>query len=88
MAKKQIELLNSEGPILILIKEGSYPNGEPFFTLIFNKTKDKLSLNKIDVQHFIKGAMILEDKEGKEWDYSTFSEGMKPGKQELENFIK
>ena len=87
MAKKQIELLNSEGPILTLIKEGNYPNGEPFFTLLFNQSKNKLQLNKIDVQHFIKGAMVLE-AEGKDWDYSTFPESMKPEKQNLENFIK
>lgn len=77
----KIELLNSEGPILVAKKVLIYE-------LEFKESKEKISLDEYTFDRFIKGDMIIQTNDGKTWNYQSFSQGMKPSEEKLNEFLK
>ena len=80
MNKEKIELLNSEGPILVLKKKILYE-------LKFQQLKETMVVDKKTLMNFLSGKTSLETHNGKVWDYSSFSDGMKPNQTDLDNFL-
>jgi hypothetical protein len=82
----RIELLNSEGPILIgrSVKE----NGVTKFILSFSeKEKSPIKITKDEFIQFVRGDIGFKDLEGKMMIYPDFSQGMRPSYKKLEEFI-
>jgi hypothetical protein len=77
----KIELLNSEGPILVLKKENNK-------FCIYDEWKQLIAvLMKPSLMAFINGKQTLTDSRGRVWKYTEQSEAMKPSENELINFI-
>ncbi len=77
----KIELLNSEGPILILKRT---PNA----FLIYDEWKilvGKFSVESLD--KFLTGKSTITDSNNRVWNYKEQSEGMKQFPEKLEEFI-
>jgi hypothetical protein len=83
MAKKinSIELLNSEGPILVAKKE------ESNYVIYDTSGKDIAILIEKDMQDFIHGDMVLVDTKNNRYRYSEFPGSMKPDLKKLDEFI-
>jgi hypothetical protein len=78
----QIELINSEGPILIAQKRGE--NG---FTIIDKHKKSIAVLSKEEIYDFVHGNMVIGDSKGDTWKYSELPGSMKPNLKKLDEFI-
>ena len=77
----KIELLNSEGPILILKRT---PNA----FLIYDEWKilvGKFNVESLD--NFLDGKSTITDSNNRVWNYKEQSEGMKQFPEKLEEFI-
>ena len=82
----RLELLNSEGPILI--GESVKTNGITTFYLFFHsKKKNRIEMNMNELVQFIRGDIGIKDSEGKVIAYPEFSDGMKPTISKIEEFI-
>jgi hypothetical protein len=77
---KKIELLNSEGPILNLYKKTK-------FLLEFKQENEIIEIDEEHLKMFINGEIDIETKKGKIWNYKNFSDGMKPEKNSIIEFI-
>ena len=76
----KLELLNSEGPILV-----AELKGEEYH--ISNTRKELIViLMKKQIQEFVHGNFVIKDKQ-KEFKYSTFPGSMKPDLRKLDEFI-
>jgi len=91
--KDTIELLNSEGMILMAIKTtmtehtGNGIKSQPGF-----KIKDRLNktvglLTEKQIFDFTRGKITIADSTGKVWDYSKEPGSMKPDLKTLDEFI-
>lgn len=80
---KSIELLNSEGPILIAKK-----TGEDEYVII-DKSKDiRAVLSKEDMQRFVHDDLVIGNILEKDyWKYSEYPGSMKPDLKQLDEFI-
>jgi hypothetical protein len=67
---KKLEILNSEGPILILEKHKKH------FLLHFNMEKYKMEITKEEIIDFITGKKIITSKGGEIYDYINEPDGM------------
>jgi len=77
---KKIELLNSEGPILVAEKKSTY--------IIKDQFKQKIAeLNEKEMQDFVHGDMRLIDSEGRDFKYAEYPGSMKPDLKKLDEFI-
>jgi len=82
----KIELLNSEGPILV--GESVKKDGVTTFTLSFgSRKKSPFKFTKDELVEFIKGNTSIYDPEGDLIVYTKLSDGMKPKPSDLEAFI-
>jgi hypothetical protein len=83
MAKKinSIELLNSEGPILVAKKE------ESNYVIYDTSGEDIAILAEKDMQNFVHGDMVLVDTKNNRYRYSEFPGSMKPDLKKLDEFI-
>ncbi len=81
MDKRKLDILNSEGPILILEKTN---NG---FQLNFNMQKYKIDITKEEIIDFISGRLIIKSKNGENFNYLNYSEGMTISKEKILKFI-
>ena len=89
----KLELLNSEGPILVAEKIYCPETGNHSYVLAFPGSK-KLGIDpkvyefsQEGMNSFISGEMEIEDLDGKKVNYPSMSQGMKPGSKELDNFL-
>lgn len=74
-------LLNSEGNILT-----AYKNVDEFYMVDeFKKTIDVLV--ESEIVDFVNGYSKLTNSEGEVFDYPTYSEGMRPSIEKIEEFI-
>ena len=80
MKKEGIELLNSEGPILVAEKIVTYRIVDQFKEVIAH-------LSESEMQDFIHGDMRLIDSEGRDFKYSEYPGSMKPNLKKLDEFI-
>jgi hypothetical protein len=77
----KIELLNSEGCILLACLEGdSYKITDQWGKEISLLTRD-------DMENFIHGDLCLTDSKNRKFQYSSFPGSMKPDLKELDEFI-
>ena len=75
-----MELLNSEGPILVAEKIVTY--------MIVDQFKETIAkLSESEMQDFIHGDMRLIDSEGRDFKYSEYPGSMKPNLKKLDEFI-
>jgi hypothetical protein len=82
MKPKEIELLNSEGPVLVLVKI----NENEF--VIYDKANSIVEvLSKTEIMEFIHGELKLQDSLGKWWMYKDQPKDMKPDPIFLDEFI-
>jgi hypothetical protein len=89
----KLELLNSEGPILVAEKIYCKDTGNHSFILTFPGSK-KLGIESKEYEmspegldNFLNGNIEIEDLDGKKVNYSLLSDGMKPGEKDLNNFL-
>ena len=75
-----MELLNSEGPILVTEKIVTYRIVDQFKEVIAH-------LSESEMQDFIHGDMMLIDSEGRDFKYSEYPGSMKPNLKKLDEFI-
>lgn len=75
-----MELLNSEGPILVTEKIVTYRIVDQFKEVIAH-------LSESEMQDFIHGGMRLIDSEGRDFKYSEYPGSMKPNLKKLDEFI-
>jgi hypothetical protein len=80
MRKERMELLNSEGPILVTEKIVTYRIVDQFKEVIAH-------LSESEMQDFIHGDMRLIDSEGRDFKYSEYPGSMKPNLKKLDEFI-
>ena len=78
---KKLEILNSEGPILILEKT------KKGFKLNFDQQKYKIDITKDDIIKFIIGNLIIESENKEIFNYPTFSKGMRVSIKKILHFI-
>ena len=78
---KKIELLNSEGPILRVIKR------DFDFEIIDQHNVLIDILTKTEIQEFIHGDRVIVDSKDKKFIYSSFPGSMKPDLKKLDEFI-
>jgi len=82
----EIELLNSEGPILKAYKFHADSADETF--VIYDEWKNKATqLNKEELLEFISGKRTISDSHERVWNYTKQHEGMKPSEEKLKAFI-
>jgi len=78
----KIELLNSEGPILVAYKA---PDNRFY---IFDQWKSFVAVFEKDLmEDFVLGNESILDSKGTLWSYHNISDNMKPSQQELLDFI-
>lgn len=75
-----MELLNSEGPILVAEKIVTYRIVDQFKEVIAH-------LSESEMQDFIHGDMGLIDSEGRDFKYPEYPGSMKPDLKNLDEFI-
>ena len=75
-----MELLNSEGPILVAEKKVLYEIKDQFKNVIANLTESQM-------QDFIHGDMRLIDSEGRDFKYAEYPGSMKPDLKQLDECI-
>lgn len=75
-----MELLNSEGPILVTEKIVTYKIVDQFKEVIAH-------LSESEMQDFIHGDISLVDSEGRDFKYSEYPGSMKPDLKKLDEFI-
>jgi hypothetical protein len=80
MKKERMELLNSEGPILVTEKIVTYKIVDQFKEVIAH-------LSESEMQEFIHGDISLVDSEGRDFKYSEYPGSMKPNLKKLDEFI-
>lgn len=78
---KKLEILNSEGPILILEKT---KNG---FLLNFNMEGYMMEITKEEIVKFITGKLIIKSKGGENFNYLNYSDGMTRTKEIILEFL-
>lgn len=82
LSSPKIELINSEGPILVTYKA----NDNRFY--IFDQWKSFVAVFDQDLmEDFVLGKESIMDSKGKLWSYNEQPEGMTPSPQELMDFI-
>jgi hypothetical protein len=79
---QQLELLNSEGPILIAERVG------PAYILNFCQDKYQMEVTRRQLAEFLAGIRTICTPDGKIYDYSKFSGSMKPEFINVYNFMK
>jgi len=89
----KLELLNSEGPILVAEKIYCPESGNHSFVLTFPGSKklnieDKnYEMSEEGLESFLIGTLEIEDLEGKKLNYASMSQSMKPTSKDLHNFL-
>jgi hypothetical protein len=90
--KNQIELLNSEGPILTAKRFGPAGKSPAKFEVVVEKSGAKWTLDMDNFMKFVNGQISLienlSDKNStKEWKYMDYSVDMKPPTSSLDLFL-
>lgn len=92
--RDQIELLNSEGPILIAKRFGPVGKNPAKFEVIVQKSGATWTLDKENFDRFVSGDIVLVENLSldktmttKSWKYSDYSVHMKPTRSRLSSFI-
>lgn len=85
---QELTLLNSEGDILKVRKH--YPNAqaEPRFIIIDVTKQNIADLTLEGFNEFVNGEITLTDSKNNELHYPSYSQGMKPTWNEIQEFKK
>jgi hypothetical protein len=83
---KELELLNSEGPIILARKM----KGADRISLKFDDNKDILFIGIDNFMEFIEGTLTLTSpNKNEKFNYLNFGRGFcKPTEEQIENFLK
>lgn len=90
--KDQIELLNSEGPILIAKRFGPAGKNPAKFEIVVKATGSRWTLDRENFVKFLDGELtllenLMDRANTKAWRYSDYSIHMKPTRSRLASFI-
>jgi hypothetical protein len=79
---KKINLVNSECPILSLVKEND-------LFLIFDENKKELvKLTRTALNLFLEGQILITDSKNREWNFTTVNPSMKVNSEKLNYFLE
>jgi hypothetical protein len=78
----KIDLVNSEGPILVLIKEND------LFLILDENKKELVKLTRTALNLFFNGQILIKDSMNREWNFTNVIDGMKVDTNELEKFLE
>jgi hypothetical protein len=81
MKTNKIELLNSEGPILISKKR-------VYHELRFNQSGEVKLIDEISLKKFLNGELSITTSDGKVWNYNEYSSGMKPSQKNINEYLE
>lgn len=82
--ENKIELLNSEGSILVAIKRGKKNE----YIRVYDGWKNLLGMFTYEqMREFVHGDLTITDSNNKVWKYSEQPGDMKPNLKELDEFI-
>ena len=79
---KTLELLNFEGPVLVLKK-----NDKDSFKLYDEWNEHIATWNREDIYEFLNGNIAIVDSQGREWNYTSVSKDAKPLLDDIANFL-
>jgi hypothetical protein len=80
---KTIDLVNSEGPILVL----SYDPSTKLFYLTDEYYKELVKFTRTALTLFLQGAIVIHDSKGREWDFPKVPAGMRIHPEKLMDFL-
>ena len=78
----KIDLINSEGPILVLVKVGD------MFSIQDGKKKEIIRLTREALELFFDGKILIVDSKGVEWNFKTVDNNMKVSYDKIKNFLE
>jgi len=79
---KKIDLVNSEGPLLVLVKE------KELFLILDETKRELVKLTRTALELFLEGQILICDSKGVEWDFSKVPNGMKIDSNKLKVFLE
>jgi len=79
----KLELLNSEGPILTVVKI----NEDNTVYKLIDQYKKESIISKQDLLDFIDGKISITDSKNKTWHYPSESDGMKQSLHKINEFL-
>ena len=83
----KLELLNSEGPILVAYKFHADDTNEMFVIYDEWHREPVARFHKAELLEFISGERTISDSHERVWNYTTQHSGMKPSEEKLKAFI-
>ena len=79
---KKIDLINSEGPLLVLVKE------KDLFSILDENKKELVKLTRTALDLFLNGQILITDSMGREWNFPNVINGMKVDSEKLNYFLE
>ena len=79
---EKIDLVNSEGPILSLVKE------KDLFLIIDENKKELVKMTRTSLDMFLSGQILITDSKNREWIFTEVDSSMKVDPEKLQNFLK
>jgi hypothetical protein len=80
---KVIDLVKSEGPILVL----SYDPSTKLFYLTDEYHKELVKLTRAALTLFLQGDIVIHDSKGREWDFPKVPADMRIRSEKLMDFL-
>ena len=77
----KIDLVNSEGPLLVLAKE------KDLFLILDENKKELVKLTRTALNLFLDGQILISDSKGREWNFPKVINDMKVDYSKLEKFL-
>jgi hypothetical protein len=84
---QKIELLNSEGPVLVAYKFYTDTANEVFVIYDEWHYDPVARFHKAELLEFVNGKRTISDSHERIWNYTEQHEGMKPSDEKLKAFI-
>jgi hypothetical protein len=80
---KKLELLNSEGPILV-----AHSTSQEDLFHVYDQWKVKFDISREELTNFLEGKAIFVDSRDRLWDYKKSPRGMKPSAKAILEFME
>jgi hypothetical protein len=84
---RKLELLNSEGAILIASKSKFFSTEELALVVTFKNVYRSYIMTLDEFTRFLDGEIVLYDGAGKEYIFPEMPRDMKPAKETIEKFL-
>lgn len=84
---RKLELLNSEGPILVASRSKFFSNSEAAFILTFKGVYRSYVMTEEELRQFLDGEIEIYNGEDKLINFTNMPDGMKPDKETIQKFL-